>query len=1220
VPLPSRRDAGSGAAGEAPRGNDGELFTEQNSVAFHLVADEIARTYVVDLRPIAAWREGAISSLRFDPLDRPGRFEVLRVALLSEEPPVAGELRRRLGGRFLRGNGIEIGALQNPTPLPPGAHARYVDRPPLAQARAHYPELAGRQLIEPNVLSEADALAALESESQDFVVCNHVLEHMKDPIGALVEWLRVLRSGGHLYVSIPVPGKPLDRHRAVTDFGHLVLDHEQRGSRAAEDAHHYHEWVRSVNHELSEAEQSRRAEELRRQEYSIHFHVFDVPLFRQVLARACAVADARLAELIAGGDEQIAVLRKGRRGEVHDGTRPGVDIVIPVYNARELTRRCIESVLRHASGDWRLILVDDASTEAGLPEDLERFARRDPRVILLRNEANEGFVKTANRGMRQALGRDVLLLNSDTEVYAGFLERLVACAHADITTGVASPFSNNATICSVPEMGKENPIPEGHTPASWAELIAACSQRRRPDLVTAVGFCMYVKAEVFERIGYFDEISYGRGFGEENDFCERAKKAGFRIRLCDDVFVYHKGKASFGDEGRQLESNNASILEARQPGYHAAVAEFFRTNPLAPLHEEIRLHLRRSRPDAGSAILFLVHLSPFAAHPGGTEFHVRDLLRSLALPRAVIGYPDGAALIAAEVLQGQIDSPILYRFPLSEAPDMFCLDHREVSTVVRRWVDLFSLGGAHIHHLMNWPIMVGRTLRKAGVDYCATLHDFYSVCPNWNLVDRGSMQRCECRPGGPGCLESLFHRLGATPPADLGLFRTRHREAFLEFTAGARSLVFPSEAGREVTGRYLRLDKDRTVVIPHGSDAVLTTARPPPGKRIKVAVLGEVASQIKGAAGYLQLVRRAKDLDVEWHFFGTTPAFGFEDQLHLHARHDRLVLHGRYARDEIVNLLAQHGIDVCVIMPAVDESFSYVLTEAVAAGVPVIVNRRGALPERVNQGGFGWVVEDVPGAYACLAELCRDRTKLESVAQRARAFRHPTLLEHAHQLRQLYGSLGFLQPSPPSRPDPEVLAELSARWQRVPVQRASAQEPRPRYQGSSWYPYFLRVKRLIPQRLRNMGRGILVRAESPVLLRVDPWRRGAVNRVNELKLVRRGLRVGRYRAEGNDPHIILETPPFPAAKVRRVRFRIRHELRKPSFAQLFWVHSDDEQFREAKSARVAVQPGGWNECSLDVHSPELSPFWQNGEQIVRLRFDPLDVPGSFEMGPIELLP
>src|SRR5262249_17328597 len=158
-----------------------------------------------------------------------------------------------------------------------------------------------------------------------------------------------------------------------------------------------------------------------------------------------------------------------------------------------------------------------------------------------------GFVLSANRGMRHAAGRDVLLLNSDTIVTPGFLEKLIACTRED--AAIACPLTNNGTICSIPEWLRDNPLPADLPVEAYARFISDISLHRRPELVTAVGFCMYIRADVIARIGIFDEEHFGRGFGEENDFCERAKAAGFRIRLCDDLFVAHTGKASFGDEG-----------------------------------------------------------------------------------------------------------------------------------------------------------------------------------------------------------------------------------------------------------------------------------------------------------------------------------------------------------------------------------------------------------------------------------------------------------------------------------------------------------------------------------------------------------------------------------------------------------------------------------------------------------------------------------------------
>lgn len=264
----------------------------------------------------------------------------------------------------------------------------------------------------------------------------------------------------------------------------------------------------------------------------------------------------------------------------------GIDVVVPIYDAREHVVACIESVLRHARGDWRLVLVDDASRDPELIAWLDRIARRR-RVVLLRHSENCGFVASANRGFEHARGRDVVLLNSDTVVTAGFLGRLAACAYATPDTGLVSPFTNNGTICSLPRFAVPNPIPPELGADGMAELVRRASRRLRPELVTAVGFCMYVRSEVLERVGGFDEASFGRGYGEENDLSLRARAAGFRIRLCDDLFIAHAGNASFGAESAAGEHRGNATMQRLHPGYHEEVQRFLREDPLAAAREPI---------------------------------------------------------------------------------------------------------------------------------------------------------------------------------------------------------------------------------------------------------------------------------------------------------------------------------------------------------------------------------------------------------------------------------------------------------------------------------------------------------------------------------------------------------------------------------------------------------------------------------------------------------
>jgi SAM-dependent methyltransferase len=295
-------------------------FSEPASLRFPLVADGSWRTYVLDLADTSWPAEGRITALRYDPLESRGSFDLEVLALLPETPELAafasGARRARLARRFLRGHGAEFGALQNPLPLPENAHAFYVDALTHATARRHYPELDGQPLVRPGIVSNVEHLA-LRSGALDFAIANHLLEHAKDPIGALQELVRAVRPGGVVFASVPDVGNPLDRLRTVTPTEHLIADHEQRRDRSADDLAHYREAIASGHPEMASAA----LEELIRERIaiaeSIHFHTFDEVSFRWLLDRVAADVEVEhfVRSPMGGWDEYIAILRRRRHTE-----------------------------------------------------------------------------------------------------------------------------------------------------------------------------------------------------------------------------------------------------------------------------------------------------------------------------------------------------------------------------------------------------------------------------------------------------------------------------------------------------------------------------------------------------------------------------------------------------------------------------------------------------------------------------------------------------------------------------------------------------------------------------------------------------------------------------------------------------------------------------------------------------------------------------------------
>jgi predicted SAM-dependent methyltransferase len=218
--------------------------------------------------------------------------------------------RMRIAKRYLAGDGIEIGALHNPLPVPKAARVRYVDRLSVPDLRAHYPELEQEPLVAVDVIDDGERLATIGDATQDFVVANHFLEHTQDPIGTLLSAYRVLRPGGVLYLAVPDKRHTFDSERPLTPVDHLLRDHDEGAEVSRRE--HFEEWARLVD-KVPADEVPRRAAELMEQDYSIHFHVWTqrelLELLLAVRERFDLDFDLELMERIEY--EVVFVLRKG---------------------------------------------------------------------------------------------------------------------------------------------------------------------------------------------------------------------------------------------------------------------------------------------------------------------------------------------------------------------------------------------------------------------------------------------------------------------------------------------------------------------------------------------------------------------------------------------------------------------------------------------------------------------------------------------------------------------------------------------------------------------------------------------------------------------------------------------------------------------------------------------------------------------------------------------
>ena len=328
--------------------------------------------------------------------------------------------------------------------------------------------------------------------------------------------------------------------------------------------------------------------------------------------------------------------------------KPEVDIIVPVYNAKKYAQRCLDSVLARSSEiDFRLIVVNDGSDDETAVM-LQKTTEQSGVCVLLEHEKNLGYTRAVNTGLKHSTAPFSILLNSDTEVTNGWLTGLLRCFASDDNLGIVGPLSNAASWQSVPRLLDDsghfyiNSLPTDLGVNQLAERIREVSRQHYPEVPFVNGFCFMVSRAVVDTIGYMDEAAFPLGYGEENDYCLRASKAGFKLAIADDVYVHHAKSKSFGHEQRKKLSQDGSKSLKKKYGteYFNDQAKKMRDIlPLNSLREHLTKNLEQSKlpkllDRKSLKVLFIL---PKPAIGGGSHSVVQEVnaMRSLNIEARV---------------------------------------------------------------------------------------------------------------------------------------------------------------------------------------------------------------------------------------------------------------------------------------------------------------------------------------------------------------------------------------------------------------------------------------------------------------------------------------------------------------------------------------------------------------------------------------------------------
>jgi len=602
-----------------------------------------------------------------------------------------------------------------------------------------------------------------------------------------------------------------------------------------------------------------------------------------------------------------------------------VDVIVPVYKGRAETLRCLYGTLAASCKTrFELIVIDDASPDIQLAEDLKRLAGLGLFTLLV-NEQNCGFVHTVNQGMALHPERSVVLLNSDAEVYNDWLDRLDIAANRNEHTGTVTPLSNNATICSYPCFLHDNPYPLELNYEELDMLAASVNDGMEVEAPTAVGFCMYIKRACFTHVGAFDEEAFGKGYGEENDFSQRAINKGWRNVIAADVFVHHWGSASFQGEKVKRVGAALRVINRRYPNYRQDVQRFVQNDPL----HEARRRLdwaRMKRMVRQQNILLVSH-----NRGGGSERRLQEEIRQL----------------------GEQGQGVFLMRPETGRPSHVMLSHPAVRTLfnyqLQALADTDKLSAAlddlhiteiHIHSLadlsFNAPELIINLASKLGVEVEVNVHDYKAICPRINLIDLNGRYCGE--PDETGCDLCLKERGSDFGVSDIRAWRAMRGNLLRK----ARAVKVPD---RDVADRLTRYFPDVVYTVsPHEEihPKNIRIQHPTNNENLRIVVIGAIGKM----KGYDVLRACAQDtkkgkLPLEFILMG----YSLDDDL---LKKSGVQVTGRYLENEAEKLLRKLSPHVVWLPSLWPETYSYTLSLALNCGIPVFAFDIGAIASRLR--------------------------------------------------------------------------------------------------------------------------------------------------------------------------------------------------------------------------------------------------------------------------------
>jgi GT2 family glycosyltransferase len=602
-------------------------------------------------------------------------------------------------------------------------------------------------------------------------------------------------------------------------------------------------------------------------------------------------------------------------------------IIIPIFNAPEMTGECIDAVLKYQPGA-RILAIDDCSTDISIANLLEDYRKKiGTRFEWKRTPTNLGFPGAANFGMQFRAGRNVLLLNSDVIVSHNFAAKMMRGLKEREKVASVTCLTNAGETASIPRISTDVDVSEEKVSLTINELLNSSNVYEQvsgwPIIPSGVGFCMLLSSEALDKVGYFDEARFSPGYGEENDWSLRAIRDGFVNILCPTVYVYHRHGFSYGVAKSQLVQGHLKIINEDFPNYANQVNNFIHKDPLLYFRQALFL-LGISRSGIFNVRLIVDH------QLGGGA--VKTLNEELDLVR------DTMNLLITRLEDDEVKLVVKFR-------NMVDISYEGKTEAVFRLIRILGVSKLLINTVaftgeatstLNLIIQLQKQL---DLETEFRLHDYHAICPSLNLLNLKGVF-CDvpnievCKKCLPSNMNSIEREL-----VDIESWRSLWNQVL---SSCSSVTAYSLESRDRIVKVYPNL-QDRITVRKHLVEKIDAptprSQRLPSLNELRIGVVGNL-NLAKGSQVVIDLARTISFSKNKSTIFVFGSVQGVPNGLPIAGL-------GPYAYPwDLYTKFRYHDLDVLLVPSIWPETYSLVSDELASMGIPIVMFAIGAPYER----------------------------------------------------------------------------------------------------------------------------------------------------------------------------------------------------------------------------------------------------------------------------------